>query len=57
LDKIKELGNDIEVERYERGEKNIQEEIITFLYDLGIKHHQLERRGYAQILFEKMGEV
>jgi len=55
LDKIKELGNYIEVERFGRGGKNIQEEIITFLYDLGIKHHQLERQGYAQILFEKMG--
>lgn len=55
LDTIKELGNYIEVEKFGKNGEKIQNEIVTLLHSLGIKDSQIERRGYAQILFQKMG--
>jgi adenylate cyclase class 2 len=55
LDNIKELGNYIEVEKFGTNGEKIQKEIIFFLTSLGIQEKQIERRGYAQILFMNMG--
>lgn len=55
LDMIKELGSYIEIETFGKDGKRIQKEIITFLESIGIQTQQIERRGYAQILFERMG--
>jgi adenylate cyclase, class 2 len=55
LDNIKELGNYIEVEKFGTNGERIQKEIILFLKALGIQEKQIERRGYAQILFMNMG--
>ena len=55
LDKIKELGDYIEVEIISDDSKSAQEEIMKFLKSLGINKDQFERRGYPEIVYAKEG--
>lgn len=55
LDKVKGLGNYIEVELISNDAKKDQEKIKDFLRSLGIKDNQFERRGYPEIIAGKDG--
>lgn len=55
LDKVKNLGSFVEVELIDKNGKKAQNEIRKLFSRLGISEKQLERRGYGEIISEKMG--
>ena len=55
LDKIKELGDYIEIEIITDDSKSAQEEIMKFFRSLGINEDQFERRGYPEIIYAREG--
>lgn len=55
LDRVKELGDYIEVELISQEKEKAQAAIKNFLKSLGIKNDQLDRRGYPEIVAAKQG--
>jgi adenylate cyclase class 2 len=55
LDKVKELGNYIEIGLIDKDGKKAQNKIRELYSKLGISEKQLERRGYGEIIAANMG--
>jgi len=55
LDRVKELGDYIEVELVSHETEKAQATIKDFLKSLGIKDNQLDRRGYPEIVAAQQG--
>jgi adenylate cyclase class 2 len=55
LDNIKELGYYLEVALEASESKNSRQKIIDFLKEIGIKEKDIEKRGYGEIIGEKLG--
>ena len=55
LDKVKELGDYIEVELISNDAEKAQDRIKDFLKKLEIKENQFERRGYPEIIAGNKG--
>lgn len=55
LDRVKELGDYIEVELVSHEAEKAQAIIKDFLKSLGIRDNQLDRRGYPEIVAAKQG--
>ena len=55
LDDVKELGRFIEVGIISDEPEKTRQKIIEFLKSIGIKEEDIERRGYGEIMGEKLG--
>ncbi len=55
LDDTKELGKYIEVSIISDEKEKTREKIINFLRGLGINESMIEKRGYGEIIGEKLG--
>ena len=55
LDRVKELGNYIEIGLIDTDGEKAQNKIIELYSKLGISEKQLERRGYGEIIIANMG--
>lgn len=55
LDDIQELGLYLEISLDSEDKENAKKKLVSFLNSLGFKEEYIEHRGYARILFEKMG--
>ena len=57
LDDVKELGRFMEValDASDRDKEMARERIIRFIKETGIKENDIEKRGYGEIMGERMG--
>jgi predicted adenylyl cyclase CyaB len=55
LDDVKELGKYIEVALESEEKENTRKKIIDFMKTIGIEEKDVEKRGYGEIMGEKLG--